>query len=151
MANMPAFSPQPIDESARSEVRDMLRRLSAAWQDRRYQELAGLLDERIVMVLPGLSARIEGRTAVIDSYMDFMEHATVSDFVEDSPTIDVWGDTAIASYHWEMTWVRAGKEKSAAGYDVFTFSRRTDGDHAWRAVWRTMSLDATHEHRVGEH
>jgi hypothetical protein len=150
MASMPVFTPHPVDEHARSEVREALRRISAAWQDRRYQELAALLDERIVMVLPGLSARIEGRSAVIDSYMEFMEHATVGEYWEDAPTIDVWGDTAIASYHWEMTWVRNGQTERGAGYDVFTFSRRTDGDHAWRAVWRTMALDAHHEHRITE-
>ena len=130
-------------EDHRAEVRHTLQRISAAWQDRRYQELAILFDENIVMVLPGLSARIEGRAAVVDSYMEFMEHSAVGDYWEDEPTIDVWGDTAIASYRWEMTWVSGGISESAAGYDVFTFSRRTDGDQAWRAVWRTMALDVT--------
>lgn len=138
---MSAPRPQdPIDDH-RAEVRVTLRRISAAWQDRRYQELATLFDEQIVMVLPGLSARIEGRAAVVESYMEFMEHSAVGEYFEDEPTIDIWGDTAIASYHWEMTWVSGGISKGAAGYDVFTFSRRTDGDHAWRAVWRTMALD----------
>jgi hypothetical protein len=97
------------------------------------------------MVLPGLSARIEGRAAVIESYMEFMEHSAVGEYFEDEPTIDLWGDTAIASYHWAMTWVSAGIAESAAGYDVFTFARRTDGDQTWRAVWRTMALDVPPE------
>jgi len=130
-------------EDHRAEVRHTLQRISAAWQGRRYQELAILFDENIVMVLPGLSARIEGRAAVVESYMEFMEHSAVGDYWEDEPTIDVWGETAIASYRWEMTWVSGGISESAAGYDVFTFSRRTDGDQAWRAVWRTMALDVT--------
>lgn len=127
------------------EVRHTLQRISAAWRDRCYQELAILFDENIVMVLPGLSARIEGRAAVVDSYMEFMEHSAVGDYWEDEPTIDVWGDTAIASYRWEMTWVSGGISENAAGYDVFTFSRRTDGDQGWRAVWRTMALDVSPE------
>ena len=132
-------------EDHRAEVRHTLQRISAAWQNRRYQELAVLFDEDIVMVLPGLSARIEGRAAVVESFMEFMERSAVSEFWEDEPTIDVWGDTAIASYRWEMTWVSGGITESAAGYDVFTFSRRTDGDQAWRAVWRTMALDVIPE------
>jgi hypothetical protein len=142
---MSAPRPQSTIDDHRAEVRLTLGRISAAWQDRRYQELATLFDEHIVMVLPGLSARIEGRAAVVESYMEFMEHSTVSEYWEDEPTIDVWGDTAIASYHWEMTWVSGGRSESAAGYDVFTFSRRTDGDQAWRAVWRTMALDVPPE------
>jgi uncharacterized protein (TIGR02246 family) len=122
----------------------MLQHISAAWQDRRYQELATLFDDNIVMVLPGLSARIEGRAAVVESYMEFMEHAAVAEYFEDEPTIDVWGDTAIASYRWEMTWVSGGTAASAAGYDVFTFARRAE-DQAWRAVWRTMALDPPSE------
>jgi hypothetical protein len=125
-------------------VRLTLERISSAWQNRRYQELATLFDENIIMVLPGLSARIEGRAAVVESYMEFMEHSAVGEYWEDEPTIDVWGDTAIASYRWEMVWVSRGISESAAGYDVFTFSRRTDADHAWRAVWRTMALDVAH-------
>jgi hypothetical protein len=142
---MSAPRPEPTIEDYRAEVRHALQRISAAWQDRRYQELAILFDENIVMVLPGLSARIEGRAAVVESYMEFMEHSAVGEYWEDEPTIDVWGDTAIASYRWEMTWVSGGISANAAGYDVFTFARRIDGDQSWRAVWRTMALDVVHE------
>jgi len=138
---MSAPKSQLTIDGHRADVRVTLRRISAAWQNRHYQELATLFDEDIVMVLPGLSARIEGRVAVVESYMEFMEHAAVGDYWEDEPTIDVWGETAIASYRWEMTWVTGGITESAAGYDVFTFSRDTDRDQAWRAVWRTMALD----------
>jgi uncharacterized protein (TIGR02246 family) len=146
---MQAFKPHRTNEDARSELRATLRKLSAAWQNRRYEELANLLDEQIIMVLPAFSGRLEGREAVVDSYREFMENATVSDYQEDLPTIDVWGDTAIASYHWEMTWVGAGKIEHGAGYDAFVFSR--NGDGSWRAVWRTMSLDVPHARRAVEH
>lgn len=145
---MSAPRPKSTNDDHREEVRITLGRISAAWQDRRYQELAILFDDQIVMVLPGLSARIEGRAAVVESYMEFMKHSAVGEYREDEPIIDVWGDTAIGSYRWEMTWVSGGISESAAGYDVFTFSRRTDGDHAWRAVWRTMALDTTHGDRA---
>jgi hypothetical protein len=137
------------NEEARSELRATLRKLSSAWQNRRYDELASLLDENIIMVLPAFSGRLEGREAVVNSYREFMETATVSDYQEDLPTIDVWGDTAIASYYWEMTWLGAGKIEQAAGYDAFVFSR--NGDGLWHAVWRTMSLDVPHARRAVEH
>ena len=125
------YTPHRTTEDARSELRASLRKLSAAWQNRRYEELATLFDENIVMVLPAFSGRLEGREAVVDSYREFMETASVSDYQEDLPTIDVWGDTAIASYHWEMTWIGGGKVESAAGYDAFVFSRSSDGDGLW--------------------
>lgn len=142
---MSAPRSEHTSDDSRAEVRHTLQHISAAWQDRRYQELATLFDDHIVMVLPGLSARIEGRAAVVESYMEFMEHSAVAEYFEDEPTIDVWGDTAVASYRWEMTWVSGGVAGNAAGYDVFTFARRADEDRAWRAVWRTMALDPPSE------
>ncbi len=151
LSHVDTYTPHRTTEDARAELRAMLRKLSAAWQNRRYEELANLFDENIVMVLPAFSGRIEGREAVVDSYREFMETSAVSDYQEDLPTIDVWGDTAIASYHWEMTWIGGGKVESAAGYDAFVFSRSADDDGSWRAVWRTMSLDVPHRRSAVEH
>lgn len=151
LPDMYAFPRRRNNEDARSELRATLRKLRAAWQNRRYEELASLLDEQIVMVLPAFSGRLEGRDAVVDSYRAFMESATVTDYQEDMPTIDVWSDTAIVSYHWEMTWDSAGKIERGAGYDAFVFSRDSDGDGSWRAVWRTMSLDVPHRRQAVEH
>jgi len=141
LSDVKLTTPHRTAEDARAELRAVLRKLSAAWQTRRFDELAALFDENIVMVLPAFSGRIEGREAVVDSYREFMESAAVSDYEEDLPTIDVWGDTAIASYHWEMTWIGRGKAETAAGYDAFAFLRNDDDGGSWRAVWRTMSLD----------
>ena len=141
LSDVNVYTPHRTTEDARAELRAILRKLSSAWQNRRYEELADLFDRSIVMVLPAFSGRIEGREAVIDSYPEFMETATVSDYQEDLPTIDVWGDTALASYHWEMKWIRGGIEDSASGYDAFVCARNSDGDGSWRPVWRTMSSD----------
>jgi uncharacterized protein (TIGR02246 family) len=151
LSSVNAYTPHRTTEDARAELRAILRKLSVAWQNRRYEELADLFDDKIVMVLPAFSGRIEGREAVVDGYREFMETAAVSDYQEDLPTIDVWGDTAIASYHWEMTWISGAKVESAAGYDAFVFARSSDGDGSWRAVWRTMSLDVPHQRSAVEH
>ena len=150
LSHVHGYAPHRTTEDARAELRALLRRVSSAWQNRRYEELADLFDENIVMVLPAFSGRIEGREAVVDSYREFMETANVSDYQEDLPTIDVWGDTGIASYHWEMTWIAGGKVETASGYDAFVLSRMSDGDGSWRAVWRTMSLDVPHQRSAVE-
>lgn len=142
---MNTYTSHRTPEDARAELRATLGKLSAAWQNRRYEELAELFDDNIVMELPGFSGRIEGREAVVNGYRDFMETAAISNYQEDLPTIDVWGNTAMASYHWDMTGVRGGIAESAAGYDAFVCARNADGDGTWRAVWRTMSLDVPHQ------
>jgi hypothetical protein len=129
-----------MQRHADDPVADALARLSAAWRGRRYDELAALLDEHVVLAAPGFVGRREGRDAVVESYREFMERATITEYREGAPTIDVWGDTAVAAYHWEMAWRSGGVPNRGSGHDVLVLRRAPD-DGAWRAVWRTMTLD----------
>jgi uncharacterized protein (TIGR02246 family) len=130
---------EPAAGSAREAVRSVVGRISAAWQSRRYDELAGCLDEDVVLVAPGFQERLEGRAAFVQSYREFMESATITKYKESPPAIDVWGDTAVASYRWEMSWNAAGTSNHEAGHDIFVLRREGAGD--WRAVWRTMTVE----------
>ncbi len=125
---------------APSEVAAVLRRLSEAWRNRQYAELRECVHEGVVMTLPGFSERVIGRDPLVESYRAFMEASRLDNYREEPPTIDVWGDTAIAYYHWEMGWASGGNAHHASGYDVFAFSREPKGGK-WRAVWRTMLFD----------
>jgi hypothetical protein len=127
--------------TARAAVAAALARLSSAWRNRRYDELAAVFDEGIVMALPGFVGRVEGREPLVESYREFMERATLTDYKEQPAVIDVWGDTAVASYRWEMHWLAGGVPNHAAGYEVFVFGRNSEGTEDWRAVWRTMAVD----------
>ena len=126
---------------ARRAVATVLAGLSAAWQNRRYDELAANFDEQIVMALPGFSGRVEGRDVLVESYREFMERATLTHYAEEPPTIDVWGSTAAASYRWEMRWLANNVSNHAAGSEMFIFARRSADGGEWRAVWRTVAFD----------
>ena len=132
-----------------SAVRDVVHRtflqLSAAWQGRRYDELEGLLAEDIVFALPGLEGRLEGAPAVVASYREFMERVTLTAYREETPAIDVWGDTAVLICRWQMEWLAGGVPNAESGHEVFVFRRSPNTDPqatSWRAVWRTMTFDA---------
>lgn len=125
---------------AATEVARTLAALSAAWQGRRYDELAGLLAEDMVFALPGFGGRLEGAAAVVASYREFMERVTLTAYEEAAPAVDVWGDTAVASFRWEMAWLAGGVPNREAGHDVFVLRRAAAGA-PWRAVWRTMTFD----------
>lgn len=131
--------------ATRAAVADTLSRLSSAWRERRYDELAEVFDEHIIMMLPGFSGRIEGRNALIESYREFMDRTTLTHYEEAPPTIDVWGSTAVTAHRWTMRWLDAGVASEAAGAEVFIFSRQYAGAGQWRAVWRTIALDPAGE------
>jgi uncharacterized protein (TIGR02246 family) len=119
------------------DVRAVLERISAAWQARRYEELSQLFAKDMVFSLPDQAVRVEGRDAIVAGYREFMDRITLTSYREDQYSVDVWGDTAIASFRWDMAWLAGDVPNHETGCDVFAF-RRTDG--TWLAVWRTMLL-----------
>lgn len=133
--------PEVDPAAARAAVARTLAGLSAAWRNRRYDELAAAFDERIVMALPGFSGRVEGRDALVASYREFMERATLTHYAEEQATIDIWGRTAVATYRWEMRWVVDSVPNQAAGSEMFIFAQPAGGTGEWRAVWRTVAFD----------
>ena len=120
---------------ANSEVRQTLDALNSAWRERRFADLQTHFDEEIVMKGPGLKTLARGRSALVQSYVDFMSKSAVSSYEESGHAIDVNGDTAIATYDWFMSWEQAGKQDKASGQDLFVFERRSLG---WIAVLRLM-------------
>ena len=125
-------------------VRQAVTALSEAWRHRRYDQLRTLFADDIVFALPGFQGRLEGATAVVASYREFMDRATLTEYREDPPAIDVWGDTAVVSFRWDMGWLAAGVSNRGAGHDVFIFRWTLGGPNAasgWRAIWRTMTFE----------
>jgi hypothetical protein len=126
---------RPMTDDDHAAIRDLLARLTDAWRGRRYDEIGPLLDERVVFVTPSFIARSEGRDACIYSYRQFVEAATIHHYAESNHSIDVWGDTAVASYRFDIEWQMNGPRTRQWGFDVFTLVRR---DGAWRIAWRLL-------------
>ena len=55
--------------------------------------------------------------------------------------MDVIGDTAVASFHFDMVYGQAEASTRATGRDLWIFTRTAGG---WQAGWRTM-LDIREE------
>ena len=104
--------------------------------------MGGLFDERMVIRGPGFQTMGTGREACIGSYMDFVRQAKVSAWSLSDPEVDLFGDTAIATYKWEITYDRNGAEHHETGHDLFLFQR---SENRWRAVWRAMQPNAVRD------
>ncbi len=124
-------------------VRDVVMRITVAWRDKRYAELGRYFDDKMVITAPGFRGRVEGREACVGTFKEFLEGVTITRFQQDAFTVDVWGDTAVASYAWEMAWDTGGTPSQEKGHDIFVLSRVARGSEpAWRAVWRTMTAES---------
>jgi uncharacterized protein (TIGR02246 family) len=122
-------------DSDQVEVAAALERINRAWLDRRTADLAPLFHPDLTMVFPGFSGRAVGREASVAGFSDFSTHAIVHEYKESDHQVDVIGDTAVASFIYEMVHERSGKKNRATGRDLWVFARH---DRTWLAVWRTM-------------
>jgi ketosteroid isomerase-like protein len=129
--------PDPsADEAA---VRGQLSRINDAWQHLRGEAMTGALNEcfadDVVMRGPNFAFISKGRPLAVQSYHDFVAQSEVKAFTAEDAAIDISGDTAIATYAWQMTYTLAGQEYTEQGHDIFVLSRR---DEKWLVVWRTL-------------
>jgi ketosteroid isomerase-like protein len=128
-------SPTSAARKAEHEIRDVLLRINQAWLHGDVDDLRPLFHENVLVMPPGELARVRGREPCVQSYREFVQTARVRDYVEHDLAIDVFGDTAVATYRFDITYEINGKSSSETGIDLFVFSRIDD---SWRAVFRTL-------------
>jgi uncharacterized protein (TIGR02246 family) len=121
----------------RQEIREVVEQLNDAWVKGSPEQLSTFFREDIAMVHPDFVQRTEGREACIASYVDFCSQAKVNDFKMGETSIDVFGDTAVATYSYEISYEMGGERFTDSGRDLFVFIREND---RWQAVWRTMII-----------
>ena len=59
----------------------------------------------------------------------------MTELKESDFSTEIWGDAAIASYRFEISWVMEGETHRESGRDVFLLVRTGD---RWQAAWRMM-------------
>ncbi len=117
------------------QVRQTLDAINQAWRERRFDALNEFFDENIVIRGPGLKEACRGRETAIQSYLQFMAQSNVIEYAESNHAADIWGDIAVATYDWAMTYEQKGQTKTEKGHDMFVFTRNGP---AWLAVFRLV-------------
>lgn len=120
------------------EVRRVIGRLHDAWSKNPSDEIPRAMDglwHRDAVILAGAQEMARGREACIKSYQDFVEQAIVEDTTLGKPSIEVWGDTAVATSAWHMTYDLDGQRHTESGHESFVLVRTDSG---WEIVWRSI-------------
>jgi uncharacterized protein (TIGR02246 family) len=116
-------------------IRAVLAALTKAWRTGRTQDIAALLHPAVVFVLPDFKGRAEGPKACVATFEEFLSAALVLRYEEEAPRVDVFGDTAVATFQWEMAWEMGGQRSEDRGHDIYVLVR-TEG--RWLIAWRTL-------------
>ncbi len=126
---------QKTVELTKTKILNNLRKMNELWKDGRIDELGIFFHENVVIVHPGFSGRAEGKEVILQSFRDFISKAEILKMKESDFSIDLWEDTAVASYMYQMDWRMGGKEFSETGHDLYTFIKENGN---WVVVWRTL-------------
>lgn len=119
-------------------IRTLLLKINSAWLEGRTSDLTEFFHPEMVTVSSDFQLRMKGRKGCIQSYEDFLAQAKVSKFRESDHVVDIWENTAVASYRYSVQYEMGGALQHDTGRDTFVFTLQ---DGRWVAVWRTMVID----------
>jgi general stress protein 26 len=100
-----------------------------------FDRLAPLLHEGVVMVLPGMGRRVEGRAACLRMLEDACSQMAFQRFDGSQQRIDVWDRTAVVTYRYDCVWDFQGRTLTDDGHEIVTFVRQGPD---WRIAWRAI-------------
>ncbi|MGO9831244.1 MAG: YybH family protein [Myxococcaceae bacterium] len=124
-----------MPDAASLSIQAVLAALTKAWRTGRTKDIAALLHPSVVFVRPGFAGRAEGRAACVATYDEFLSSALVLRYEETEPSVDLFGDTAVASFRWEMAWETGGQRSEESGHDLYVLVR---SEGRWLIAWRTL-------------
>ena len=119
-------------------LQEIVTRINSAWLAGRFDELRDYFHPDVVLAQPGFAKRTVGREALIASYRDFVNSATIHSFTPGEVQIDDSGDSAVTTMPWEMDYTIEGRRYHERGWDLLVFGKR---EGRWVVVWRTVVVE----------
>jgi ketosteroid isomerase-like protein len=126
-------------------IRALILRLNEAWQAGRFNELADFYHPDVVLLPPDAGEPIRGRAAVVASYREFAEAATLIEFQVTG--MDVFefsgsGGSSVCHMRFEIEYETAGQRFRESGLEVYVMSETSDSTQPV-ILWRSQAvLDA---------
>jgi hypothetical protein len=127
--------PLSFQTEEQSLLWQIVQEINDAWLTNKTEQLINYFHPGVIITGADLHEILGNRDAAIGSYKEFMSNSVVNDYKESDPVINVFGDTAIVSYQFNIVYVMNEKTYSETGRDLFVFNKEND---KWLAVWRTL-------------
>jgi len=124
-----------FESKDQQEVWQVVEAINDAWLKGHAEDLVDYFHDDMVIVTPDGKEQGRGKVVCIESYKGFSSMAIIKEFKDRDPAIQVSGNTAVASYTFEMTYEMNGETFNDVGRDIYVLNRE---DGKWLAVWRTI-------------
>jgi ketosteroid isomerase-like protein len=117
------------------EIRDLIDRINRTWLKGEPADLVEFFHQDIVIQPPGDGPRVHGIDDCIASYEDFVRDAHFKRFTPGDAEIDVFGDTAIATYRYRIVYELGADTHDEAAGELLVFLQE---DERWKVAWRAL-------------
>lgn len=126
-----------LDINASQEVWNTLLALNDAWTQGRPEELEHYFHRDMVAITPTDRQRLEGAAACIAGWTAFVKATKIHHWREIDPEIQLYGNTAVVTYYFDMSFDMGGQTIALGGRDMFVFVKENG---RWWAVADQFSL-----------
>lgn len=120
-----------FEDPVKLEVWQTLRALNDAWTKGKPDDLKNYFHSDMVAITATERERLEGREACFTSWNNFAKAAKIHDWKELEPRIQIYGNTAVVTYYFDMSFDMGGQTVKLGGRDMFVFVKENE---KWWAV-----------------
>jgi len=127
-----------FSDPEKQEIWQVLLRLNDCWTtpDGNPEQLADFFHKNMVAITPTDRKRLEGQEACVAGWLGFAKAATIHRWEEIEPRIDVYGNSAVVTYYFDMSFTMGGHKIGMTGRDMFFFVKESG---RWWAVANQFS------------
>ena len=116
-------------------IEQLIKIINNSWTDGDIEGLSDYFHKDMVITQPGQGILGAGKQACIESYRQFVNNARIKEYQESKFEINIWENTAVVSYKFDINYKMDNKDFVESGIDLFVFSKV---ENKWLAVWRTI-------------
>ncbi len=110
-----------FSDPIKQRVWQTLRALNDTWTKGNPDELANFFHPDMLAITPTDQHRREGRERCIAGWKAFSTQTTIREWKEIDPLVNVYGNSAVVAYYYEIVFEANGKTYQSSGRDMFFF------------------------------
>lgn len=118
-------------DPVQQEVWNTVRALNDAWTKGNPDDLVNYFHPKMIAITATDRNRRDGGAACIAGWKGFANAATIHHWKEIDPVINIYGNSAVVAYYFDMSFSLGGQTINMGGRDMFFFVKESD---RWMAV-----------------
>ena len=128
-------------EQRANAARDVVALLQRAWQAEDWEQVAGLYHLEAQLLPTDLGPAISGRTAIVDTYREFTQLATVHRFEMRQCSARCYRHTCIVQCEFEIEYVLEGQRSEDQVTETYVLER--NAEEQLQVLWRQQIVNSS--------